>query len=44
MKSVHLPFDSITDVKRVTGADLRYPAVAKGGRRVAARHSAVMCE
>jgi hypothetical protein len=24
-EAVHLPFDSITEVKRVTGADLRYP-------------------
>ena len=25
-EAVHLRFDSITEVKRVTGADLRYPA------------------
>jgi hypothetical protein len=25
-EGVHLPFDSITEVRRVTGADLRYPA------------------
>ena len=25
-EAVHLPFDSITEVKRVSGADLRYPA------------------
>ena len=24
-QAVHLPFDSITEVKRVTGADLRHP-------------------
>ena len=24
-EAVHLPFDSITEVKRVTGADLRHP-------------------
>jgi len=24
-EAVDLPFDSITEVKRVTGADLRYP-------------------
>jgi hypothetical protein len=24
-EAVHLSFDSITEVKRVTGADLRYP-------------------
>jgi hypothetical protein len=28
-EAVHLPFDSITEVKRVTGADLRHPAVAQ---------------
>ena len=28
-EAVHLPFDSITEVKRVTGADLRNPAVAQ---------------
>ena len=28
-EAVHLPFDSITEVKRVTGADLRHPAVAR---------------
>ena len=28
-EAVHLPFDSITEVKRVTGADLRYPAPAR---------------
>jgi len=27
--AVHLPFDSITEVKRVTGADLRYPLAAQ---------------
>src|SRR5215470_9339161 len=27
-EAVHLPFDSITEVKRVTGADLRYPVSA----------------
>ena len=27
-EAVHLPFDSITEVKRVTGADLRYPVAA----------------
>ena len=25
-EAIHLPFDSITEVKRVTGADLRHPA------------------
>jgi len=30
-EAVHLPFDSITEVKRVTGADLRYVTpLAKG--------------
>ena len=28
-ESVNLPFDSITEVKRVTGADLRHPVAAK---------------
>ena len=28
-EAVHLPFDSITEVRRVTGADLRHPAVAQ---------------
>ena len=28
-EAVNLPFDSITEVKRVTGADLRHPVAAK---------------
>ena len=28
-EAVNLPFDSITEVKRVTGADMRYPAPAR---------------
>ena len=28
-EAVHLPFDSITEVRRVTGADMRYPAPAR---------------
>ena len=28
-EAVHLPFDSITEVKRVTSADLRYPPPAR---------------
>ena len=28
-EAINLPFDSITEVKRVTGADLRYPAAAR---------------
>ncbi len=31
-EAVHLPFDSITEVKRVSGADLRYPASARETR------------
>ena len=38
-ESVHLPFDSITEVKRVTGADLRHPISSQAARTatVAAR-------
>jgi hypothetical protein len=28
-EAVNLPFDSITEVKRVTGADLRHPVAAQ---------------
>ena len=34
-EAVHLPFDSITEVKRVTGADLRYPASAQTAKAAA---------
>jgi hypothetical protein len=31
--AVHLPYDSITEVKRVTGADLRLPRSSEARRR-----------
>ena len=31
--AVHLPYDSITEVKRVTGADMRIKTTAKHNRR-----------
>jgi len=34
-EAVHLPFDSITEVKRVTGADLRYPVSARAAKNAA---------
>ena len=34
-EAVHLPFDSITEVKRVTGADLRYPVTARAAKNAA---------
>ena len=34
-EAVHLPFDSITEVKRVTGADLRYPVSARPAKTAA---------
>jgi len=34
-EAVHLPFDSITEVKRVTGADLRHPVDAQTGKAAA---------
>ena len=34
-EAVHLPFDSITEVKRVTGADLRYPVSAQAVKNAA---------
>ena len=34
-EAVHLPFDSITEVKRVTGADLRHPVAAQTAKTAA---------
>ena len=34
-EAVHLPFDSITEVKRVTGADLRHPVLAQAAMAAA---------
>src|SRR5215472_19243090 len=34
-EAVHLPFDPITEVKRVTGADLRHPVDAQTGKAAA---------
>jgi hypothetical protein len=34
-EAVHLPFDSITEVKKVTGADLRYPVSAQAVKNAA---------
>ena len=34
-EAVHLPFDSITEVKRVTGADLRYPVSVRAAKNAA---------
>jgi hypothetical protein len=34
-EAVHLPFDSITEVKRVTGADLRHPVDAQRAKAAA---------
>jgi len=31
-EAVHLPYDSITEVRRVTGADMRTKSPAKGGK------------
>jgi Protein of unknown function (DUF4242) len=33
--AVNLPFDSITEVKRVTGADLRHPVAAQTAKAAA---------
>ena len=34
-EAVNLPFDSITEVKRVTGADLRHPVAAQTAQAAA---------
>ncbi len=34
-EAVHLPFNSITEVKRVTGADLRHPVSARAAKNAA---------
>jgi hypothetical protein len=34
-EAVHLPFDSITEVKRVTGADLRHPMPPQAAKAAA---------
>ena len=34
-EAVHFPFDSITEVKRVTGADLRYPVATQTAKAAA---------
>jgi hypothetical protein len=34
-EAVHLPFDSITEVKKVTGADLRYPVSPRAAKNAA---------
>jgi len=34
-EAVHLPFDTIAEVKRVTGADLRYPVSARAAKNAA---------
>jgi hypothetical protein len=34
-EAVHLPFDSITEVKKVTGADLRYPVSSRAAKTAA---------
>ena len=34
-EAVNLPFDSITEVKRVTGADLRHPVAAQTAKAAA---------
>src|SRR5499427_1411587 len=34
-EAVHLKFDSITEVKRVTGADLRHPVAAQPAKAAA---------
>jgi hypothetical protein len=33
--AINLPYDSITEVKRVTGADMRIPQPAQGQKRKA---------
>jgi hypothetical protein len=34
-EAVNLPFDSITEVKRVTGADMRHPVAAQAAKAAA---------